>query len=730
MRWWCGAWLGLLLLVPACNRVAVEPASGAAGPAGAPPGVHVGDSRPAPPGGAPDLVLVTIDTLRADHVGAHGAAPSVTPTLDRLAARGLLFERAYATAPLTLPSHTSILTGLYPPQHGVRHNGVFVLHDEVETLAEHLQRAGWHTGAVLGAYVLASQFGLRQGFDHYDDRFGERRSAGSGFQERVAAEVTDQALAWVRDLEGPFFLWVHYYDPHADYRPPEPYASMQAGRPYDGEIAYVDAELGRLLEGLDALGGADRRVVAVTADHGEGLGEHGESTHGYFLYDSVLHVPLLLAGRGLPKGVRSQTVVSNAALAPTLVALAGLAPLEHATLPSLLAEASDPAPLPYSETLATELDFGWAPLYAIHDGAHAYIHAPKPELYDLEADPGQQRNLLAGEPGEAVARVAVSLRSEIEERVASGRPVERVAIDAETAARMQALGYLVSEQPVRRTGMNPKDGQRWIELSSQTLDAYFDQRFEEAERKANQLLEAFPESGRMHGIVARIDIATGRPAEALPHAEALVRLQPDSADNHALLGLVNLRLGRMEAAVAAFEAGLERDPHHYGAHLGAMWKAKLDGDVEEAAQHAKRAIELSGGDLLVMERVGETWEGLGEYDRALATYRHALAAQPDSERLHMRLAVQYARLADKEAFLRHLQLAGSAAQRPDMLNRLGIVLAARGAHREAEAIFRDLLRRHPGNRLARLNLAHLLEQSGRAEEAEALRRPPPAAPAS
>lgn len=680
--------------------------------------------------GAPDVVLITIDTLRADHVGGYGARDVATPTLDALIAGGLRFDHAYATAPLTLPSHASMLTGLYPPRHGVRHNGVFRLGQEAETLAEAFQRAGFETGAVVGSFVLSAQFGLHQGFDHYDDQFGEKRSAGSGFQERTATQVTDQALAWLATVERPFFLWVHYYDPHADYQPPEPWAERFAGRLYDGEIAYVDSQVARLLEALEARGRFDRTVVAVTSDHGEALGEHGESTHGYFLYDSVLHVPLILRGPGVPAGETRAELVSNAALAPTLAQLAGLPGFEDVDVASLLAIPRGEQPLPYAETLATELDFGWAPLHATRSETHSYIRAPRPELFDAVGDPQQQRNLLAEIIPPAVAVAQEELDGHIARILAAGQPLAPVEIDAQTAAQMQALGYLVSAGRIERTGMDPKDGQRWIELSMDALGAYFDHRFDDARRMAQEVLEAFPDSGRMHGILARIAVATGRPDQALPHAEALLKSQPESADHHALLGLVRLRLGDLPGAVAAFESGLQRDPQHHGAHLGAMWKMKVGGSAEEAAHHAERAIALGGGDVMIMDRVGETWEGLGEYARALAIYQSALAAQPGSEHLHMRLAIQYARLDDRDSFLRHAQQAGAAAARPDMRNRLGIVLAARGAHGEAEVIFRELLKQQPGNQLARLNLARLLTVTHRPDEGAALRQSPvPAAAA-
>jgi arylsulfatase A-like enzyme len=249
------------------------------------------DLAASPDSGRPSVLLVTIDTLRADHVGVYGAVQAETPRLDALAAAGTRFENAIASTPLTLPSHASLLTGLDPPRHGVRHNGVYRLDGEIETLAERFRAAGYATGAVTGAVVLARRYGLDQGFQSYDDGTSSRRSGAGGFLERRAAEVTERALAWLAQATRPFFLWVHYYDPHHDYRPPQPFAERFSASPYDGEIAYVDTQLGRLLDGLEPGGSHRETLILVTSDHGESLGEHGESTHAYTLYDAVLRVP-------------------------------------------------------------------------------------------------------------------------------------------------------------------------------------------------------------------------------------------------------------------------------------------------------------------------------------------------------------------------------------------------------------------------------------------------------
>ena len=355
-------------------------------------------SRPLPSG--PNVVLITIDTLRADHLGATGSPRDTqTPTLDALAGEGVRFANAISTVPITLPSHTSILTGLYPPHHGVRHNSTFRAAPELETIAERFQATGYATRAVVAAKVLDARFGLAQGFDVYDEpaEGGERASAAS-FVERDAAAVTDAAIAQLAQVDRPFFLWAHYYDPHRDYAAPQRFRGRFPNDPYAAEVAYVDEQIARLVAALRERGSFDRTVIAVTSDHGEGLGEHGETDHAYLVYEATQHVPWILRGPGIPAGRVVDTVVSNAAVAATLAQLAGVGALARADVASAVPLWSESAARAeswaYSESLAGQLEYGWAPLYAIRRAGEKFIQAPGDELYDLARDPGELRNLL------------------------------------------------------------------------------------------------------------------------------------------------------------------------------------------------------------------------------------------------------------------------------------------------------------------------------------------------
>jgi len=681
-------------------------------------------------GAGPNVLLVTIDTLRADRVGAYGARDVATPTLDGLAARGVLFEEAMASVPLTLPSHTSIMTGQYPPTHGVRHNAVFVLPNDAETIAERFSEAGYATGAVVGAAVLDSGYGLEQGFDSYDAEMAKERSTAAGFFERPANEVTDHALAWLADSKRPFFLWVHYYDVHAAHNPPEPFKTRFQTHLYDGEAAYVDQELGRLLAALEQKKLLANTIVAVTADHGEGLGEHGEESHTYFVYDSVLHVPLMLAGPGVPVGKRVKPVTPNTGIAATLLALAGLSPLHKTDVGDLAPlwreGATGTAGEAYAESLAGELDHGWAPLHAIRTDRYHYIRAPRPELYDLESDPHELKNLLPSKQAEPL-EIVKSDESRIDALLADSADLKQVAVDAETRKRVEALGYVVPDGKAVKTGADPKDVYKLAGLGFDVLALSFAKRYDEAEKLALKGLELMPDSSQIHDTLARVYLETSRPALALPHAQAAARLSPGIADYRGQLAYVYLVLGDLPNAVAAFDEVLRLDPEHPGGHVGAMWRVKLGGSIAEAEEHARQALANDGNHPEFPERVGEVWEALGEYDRALAVFEQGAKDYPNYPNFHMRLAIQYARLGDEERAEAERAAAGAAGDNVNLRNRLAIAYAARRDFEHAEPIFRAILAERPEERSTKRFLARMLRETGRTSEADKLVEGVPAA---
>ncbi|HEX4439679.1 MAG TPA: sulfatase, partial [Thermoanaerobaculia bacterium] len=414
-----------------------------------------------------NVLFITIDTLRADKLPAYGERGVKTPTIDALAARGTVFERCMTATPLTLPSHTTIFSGALPPRHGVRDNGAFTVPPELPLVPELLHRQGWSTGAFVAAFVLDSRWGLARGFDHYFDQFDTRkeRLVSIGDIERPASEVIDAALAWLStaDPRKPFFAWIHLYDPHAPYAPPPPFDHEYAEHPYLGEIAYVDSQLARVFAFLEERRLTDRTAVVLAGDHGEGLGGHGETAHGFFVYQETLHVPLIIAaphseGGRAASGARIKDVVSLADVAPTVLDLAGLpAPptVDGRSLRPLLAGEGTLEPRPaYSETYYPRFHFGWSELSSLQDGRFKLIESTDPELYDLESDPMETKNLAASDHERylAMRRQLGTLRERWEKSALNARPAVQ---DPEAVRKLASLGYLTGGSDSARANGGP-----------------------------------------------------------------------------------------------------------------------------------------------------------------------------------------------------------------------------------------------------------------------------------
>jgi arylsulfatase A-like enzyme/Flp pilus assembly protein TadD len=541
-----------------------------------------GGERPA------SLLLVSFDTTRADRIGAYGHAAAETPNLDRLAREGVLFEQALAPAPITLPTHASLLTGVYPTAHGVRDNGSFALGDSAALVSEVLAARGWQTGAFVGSYVLDARFGLGQGFARYDGP-QLRADASAVGAARTADEVADAAIAWLGELDPsqPFFAFVHFYDPHEPYRPPQPFAARHA-HPYDGEIAFADAQLGRLLGAL-AESGRDRDlVVVVTADHGEALGEHGEDTHGIFVYQATLRVPLVVGGaglRGAERGVRIAEPVSLTRVAATLLAQAGIEAeaLPRAASPLPLANATSNAAPVYFETHLPFHNMRWHALRGLLAGRHKLVQGRTAELFDLTNDPGEARDLATAQP-EDVAALRERLAAFEREHADLGWGLRREP-GADEAAQLAALGYAEGAQagdPLDPALPDPRErieeyrryqraDEAWnrsrrLERHARTLEGDARARAEASLRAAREqalALLAQDEAGdnpMTLELVGKLALAQGDAARAASALERAVRLQAGVATSHYNLGLAYRKLGRRDDARRAFESAYELEP--------------------------------------------------------------------------------------------------------------------------------------------------------------------------
>ncbi|MDH3255146.1 MAG: sulfatase-like hydrolase/transferase [Acidobacteriota bacterium] len=576
----------------------------------------------------PNLILLTLDTTRADHLGCYGAADADTPTLDALAAGGVRYARALTASPLTLPAHASLLTGLEPPEHGLRDNGTAVLDASVPTLATVLSQRGYATGAFVASRVLDRRFGLGAGFDVYDDVMTAEQIGEYGYPERDATAVTSAALQWLASLAAstPYFLWVHYYDPHAPYDPPAAWRHGSERRDYAGEIAFMDSEIGRLLSALPRR--EERPLIAVVGDHGEAMGEHGERRHGLFLYRASLEVPLILSGPGIPVGRIVDEVVATRRVTPTLLGLVGareaaarLAP----SLPGLAAPGTDAEPQPvYSETWMPANAYGWSPLKALSVERWRLIVAPRPELYDLRADRDESRNVIEQERGEA-ARLVRQLGSL--EQSFTPLPTAMPPEDPELAADLRSLGYLSGSRGDRAT-IDPKDGVAMLAELDRAKELMRQGKAHRAAEMLRALSRRSPGNIPFLTQLAAAELAAGDAEAALAaHREAL-SLNPRLDFLHLNLAEAYLELGQMESARREFESALELDRRSARAWLGLGELAHRAGEAERERQLLLDAIAAGTASAVVRTRLGQTEASAGEVDAAAAHYRVATELAP------------------------------------------------------------------------------------------------------
>jgi arylsulfatase A-like enzyme/Tfp pilus assembly protein PilF len=618
--------------------------------------------RPEAPRGPRDLVVITIDTLRSDYVGYSGSGKVATPHLDELAREGVFFTETRSPVPLTLPAHASILTGEFPPSHGVRVNGRDRLSDDKTTLAETLKARGYETAAFVGAFVLDHRFGLDQGFDVYDDDLGTDAARLESFEaERGADEVVTAFTRWFQNTSDgrPMFVWLHFYDPHAPYAPPEPFRSAYPMDPYAGEVAHTDSAVGRVVAELRARGRFDRSLVVVVGDHGENLGEHGERTHSVLIYNSALHVPLLMAAPGLIEGGHEvEAVTRTVDVAPTVLDYLGfpeaLGPGKGATLRPLVeargagSETGRPA---YSESLYASIHLGWSELRALERGGFRYIEAPRPELYDLKADPNERENVLFSR--KALAR---EMRQELERMLGEleqGSPHELASIDAEAAARLKSLGYVSSSATSASSGdaVDPKDRMDlWnqIQLGVQEIGS---KRYDAGREIFEKVLASDGDVPIVYENLGEAYMELGRlaDAEAL-YRQALAR-GIEEADFHVNLGRIHQSRRELDRAESELGVALALDPRNVAAlvHLGNCLRASKR--PEEALSRYQEALALSPHYFYAFDGLGRTYSQLGRAEEALRAFREVVRLDPAGAQGYFNLGVQLEQMGRKQEAL-------------------------------------------------------------------------------
>jgi arylsulfatase A-like enzyme/Flp pilus assembly protein TadD len=617
--------------------------------------------RPAP---HPNLLLVTIDTLRPDHLHCYGYDGIQTPTIDSLAADGIRFEQAYTPIPITLPSHTVMLTGTYPMMSGMHDFSGNNLNPEQATLATVLRARGYDTGAVIAAAVLDKRFGLNHGFDFYYDHFNFSRLAESNldFMERPANDVIDQALKWLaKPRTRPFFLWVHLYDPHHPYNPPAPFNEKYKANLYDGEIAFADSQLSRLMEYLKQRGTYGRTVIAVSGDHGEGLGEHGEKTHGFFIYNSTLHVPLIIKPAVSIKFTNRlvKKDVSLVDLMPTLLGVLNTpipAKVQGKNLAGLVLHGTDMDSSPlYSETYLPRIHFNWSELRGYSAGNYHFIDAPKPELFDRTKDPGEIHNLYA-EKDAVGSEMRSQLTSTVRRFTTDHEMAQKSTLDPQLADRLRSLGYTAfasgEDSPVSdRKLPDPKDRVQVYETVTEAID----------------------------------DSQHGRFPESIEKLKSTLTTEQNSVPIHYLLGLNYYRTKEFANSVAEFKKALEISPNYMLAVFNLGLASAALGDDTEAIKYLKRTLELDPTNFGAAFDLGATYLHQNMLDDSTAAFRQSVTINPDFAPGYRALGEMLLYQGKLDEGLKELRTAVRLAPNDSRTHQsLAKALEAKGLHMQAE----------------------------------------------
>ncbi|MEX0677029.1 MAG: sulfatase-like hydrolase/transferase [Pirellulales bacterium] len=710
-----------------------------------------------------NVVIITTDTTRADHLGCYGNRGIKTPVLDQMAREGILCSQAITPSPSTLPAHSSLMTGLYPYRHGARSNGTFHLRDDVTTLAERLKAKGYRTGAAISAFVLDSRFGLGQGFDDYNDDLtrGLKYSAHM-FRERAAELTNEPVFKWLgENAHEPFFLWVHYFDPHAVYMPPEPFRSQYSDDLYDGEIAYADSQIGALLAQLQELGVRDKTLVVYTADHGEGLGEHGEFTHSMLTYDATLHVPLIFhAPSRLPKGnaINRQTCLVD--VVPTVLSLLGFERPDDLDGLDLCRSWDGQPRSVLIETIATMVMHGWAPLVGIRRDDYKYILAPTPELYDLQSDPGELNNLHDDQPDTVRVlsdRLVKFLGHDPYLAARKAIDLKDLNLDSKTLGHLAELGYVATVRDAEKVGpvlRDPKEMighwesvQKAINMQAQgqgkdaipileaslaevpgdvfsrsvLAGAYRDQGELDRAMTNYQLCASYePNDANYRLGMAGVHLTRGEVEKAEAEIEAALTIEPQTAQAYIMRGQIANSRGKDENAIELFEKAVAMDPGSAGApaHNQIGYLHLQANRLDEAREAFRGALRIDGLDGMAHDGLANILNLEGKVDEAIAELALALRFNPNQPRALSTLAAMLSQKDDQQQAeklcLRALEISPKNAIAH---NNLGLVYRRMGKLDLAEKHYRKAIEAESHFDAPHVNLAQLFIRKGKSDDA-------------
>jgi arylsulfatase A-like enzyme/Flp pilus assembly protein TadD len=603
-----------------------------------------------------NVLLCTIDTLRSDRLSCYQSPYLKTPNMDRLAEKGILFSRAFAHSTTTLPSHANILLGVTPLYHGVHDNANFVVREEFLTLAEHLKKQGYATAAFIGAYPLDSRFGLSRGFDVYDDSYKRPYSRRSSTIERKAEEVVESALGWLKTQNSPWFAWVHCYDPHDPYDPPEPFKSRYAKSPYDGEVAYVDSALGKLLDYLGEDGRFEKTLVVLTGDHGESLGDHGETTHGFFAYNSTLWIPLIMDIPGKKPGSIKEPV-GHVDIFPTVCDVLGIERPRslqgESLLPLIDGKSRSKKPI-YFESMYPYYSRGWAPIRGLMVGQEKFIDSPIPELFDLEQDFRELKNLARAKTAEAYKKQLDQITKDLsyEGAAKAGQKPDRESVE-----KLRSLGYLAGAAASKKKSFGPEDDVK-------TLLPY--------NNKSIEAMKLYEE---------------GKGDEAVKALKEVIAQKKLLDNAYSNLAIIYEKERKPAEAIQVLKLGMENIPDSYELFFNYITAAVDAGQFEEAISTVKsKDFPQIEQDPELWNKIGICYSSLGKYEQAIETFERAVALDSRLPVLFNNLGLTYLSLSmktrDPKSFLKSLESFKKAIEidpsYPQPYNGLGMAYRQQG----------------------------------------------------